>query len=120
VVSFALSGIDGVNSQQNSDKVEWAQTSSVLAARHSIIADAVESSFIVNGRAIRLPNGDVGVWVGPNSAEASQPIPLTKFCRIFLLQYLVSKIGPFPPEQNEQGGDSDGAWKNRTSQFSRV
>jgi hypothetical protein len=39
-------------------------------------------------------------WVagaGPNLADASQPIPLTKFCRIFLLQYLVSKIGPFPP-----------------------
>ena len=45
--------VDGGYSQQNWDKVEWvewAQTSSVIAACHSIIADAVESSCIVNGK----------------------------------------------------------------------
>ena len=74
-----------------------ASSSGVIAARYSIIADAIESSFIVNGGCNAPCERRRGAGAGPNSVEASQPIPLAKFCGNFLLQYLVSKIGPFPP-----------------------
>src|SRR5262249_5627283 len=41
VVSLGFLDVDGGYSQHNSDKVEWAQTSSLIAACHSIIADAL-------------------------------------------------------------------------------
>ena len=39
VISLALYGVADANSSQNSDKVEWAQRTSVIAARNSIIAE---------------------------------------------------------------------------------
>ena len=52
----------------------------VIAARHSIIADAVESSFIVNGRCIapcerrRGGKGGAKTWPMPASQSPSEQI----------------------------------------------
>src|SRR5262245_61319888 len=63
--------------RNSAGKQTLASSSGVIAARYSIIADPVESSFIVNGRAMPHANGDVGqgqTWPMPTSQYPSEQI----------------------------------------------
>ena len=96
VVSLGFLDVDGGYSQHNSDKVEWAQTSSLIAACHSIIADAVEPSFIVNGKAQCHANGASGEAGGQTRPTPASQYPFANFAEFSEL-CLAANVRSQPP-----------------------